>query len=177
MELLDYNDIKAILDEQDFAVWDKDHADTFDIAGRTYKVYATPDDFSIMDEQGEGVWCGQLEWTQNSSDTGYRVRPYGFDGNAEVLDTDGNHSLWWQPLSDCKPNSEIRANVRKEVLLAIREGFARLVIEEPDGNHSAFGGLSWNGMEDVVPELAWEVHSDWQRKVVLNDLEYARSFQ
>lgn len=101
------------------------------IDGRTYRVKLDRDDCaSIFDEQGEGMWCGRLQW-ETDNDYGH-VRPDDFDGNAEVLSTDLREALWWQPEPDCKPNSEVRAQVRKHVMANLEDGYYTIDVADED---------------------------------------------
>lgn len=146
----------------DFDSWTE-----FIIDGRTFRLKLGPCEYgSIMDEQGEGVWCGRLEWSA-SNDYG-KVRPEGFDGNAEVLDTDRNMSLWWQPMEDCKPNTEVRAQVRKQIVANLTEGYYEVEVVDEDGRTEYAGNLDapvWPDRGEwhrySAADLIAEMHADY----------------
>lgn len=134
--------------------WD---GDTVELPnGETLTLHVEPDqDTSIMDEQGEGVWCGRLEWAErrNSWDYTYR-RPEWADGGAELLSVSGEQ-LWWRPLDDCLRDRTIRDAVRATVLELLEYGYSDVGVEYR-------GETAWiGGCDDVYPELvegqAWEV--------------------
>lgn len=64
--------------------WD---GDTVELPnGETLTLHVEPDqDTSILDEQGEGVWCGRLEWAVSNRYTDGYARPEWADGGAELL--------------------------------------------------------------------------------------------
>lgn len=162
-------------DEQTAAAIDTLLADeTYDLGnGRTLRLTTEPDDMSITDEQGTGVWCGQLEWDdrRRQNSYGYTLRPIGFDGGAEVIYRDGSNALWWQPMEDCKPGSEIRAAVRREILDLINYGYRSIILEvigEPAdiygyrpvlavASMGGFGPFDDDGPRYYLPDMIAEV--------------------
>jgi hypothetical protein len=88
--------------------------------GRRVVLVIEPDqDTSIFDEQGEGVWCGRLEWVayRDGRDT---PRPTGFDGRARKLHTrDG--FVWWQVPADV-PQESIRG-MGQQIIYLIEYGY------------------------------------------------------
>jgi hypothetical protein len=166
---------------------DRSGGEVYEIDGREYKVrYETDDISSIMDEQGEGVWCGQLVWedSRRKNDYGYVTRPAGFDGNAERLHVGrGYDAIWWQPEADCKPNSDIRASVRRTILDIFEDGYCGVVVEDVETGmvESRFGLECTNKdrwHEGEARELIAEMHAEyvkkqWNRQWTASDLERA----
>jgi len=97
--------------------------------GRMLRLTHEPDDMSIMDEQGDGVWCGRLEWGRRSSCTGHNLRPDGFDGGAEIIYTDGRDSLWWQVPADVKRGSDSYRSLRRVITDILEHGYQVVVVE------------------------------------------------
>ena len=148
-----------------FAEYAQYDGDTWDMNdGRVIELRVTPDDdMSIMDEQGEGVWCGQLEWTHQTNDYGWPIRPEWADGGAEILSRDHNSVLWWRPLDDCLKDRTIRDAVRSTVLELLEYGYS-IVSVEVDGYDAMVCGC-----DDLYPELVQELASE-----ALHDATVAR---
>ena len=142
------------------------------VEGDGWRVVATiePDeDFSIFDEQGEGVWCGRLAW--NDGRHRESSRPDGFNGGAELLRLrDGN--VWWQPEPDCLQDRQLRAQVRRQILDALECGYAlagvRLfvpaVVTWDGGSRDTWQevGSAYSGGFGYAPDV-----SDWEELVSL----------
>lgn len=106
---------------------------------RILRLRLEPDDMTIMDEAGEGVWCGRLAWDdRNVNDYGWRRRPDGFDGRAEVIYRDRGDRMWWQVPDDIAPGSEAHASLRRTILDIIEYGYHIAIIELLDGT-DAYG--------------------------------------
>lgn len=135
--------------------------DSIDIDGREYAVRIEPDEYmTIMDEQGEGVWCGRLEWAKHDA-----PRPKGFNGNAEVIEHDYPHKLWWQPEPDVKRSDrEQFAAMRQSVLDRVRYGYVVVIVEGPDGESTSLCGVDADDdyADEIAAELAAELHTAWQ---------------
>lgn len=142
--------------------WD---GDTDEIAGHTYTLRVLTDDMTIMDEQGAGVWCGQLEWVRGPR----APRPNGFDGNAEIIDRGRSGVLWWQPEPDVKRSDrEAFAAYRQSVVDAYTDGYVFLVLESDDGYSDACGGIAGLNEEctrEVVAELYANICDDREAAV------------
>ncbi len=127
--------------------------DTWDMDdGRVMTLHVEPDpDMSIMDEQGEGVWCGQLEWTHQTNDYGWPARPEWADGGAEILQRDRGDVLWWRPLDDCLQDRGLRDRVRSTVCELLKYGYVSVGVEVE-------GETAWlGGCDSVYPELVEEL--------------------
>jgi len=71
--------------------------------GRTWEMTLEGDECSsIMDEQGEGVWCGRLEFCERDPDNWCGMgRPNGMNGRARILRPNQcRDAFWWQPPTD-----------------------------------------------------------------------------
>lgn len=142
-----------------------------DTDGRTWTMKIVPDEISsIFDEQGEGVWCGKLEWSHQTNAYGWTVRPDGFDGNAEILERDHRSALWWQPLEDCKPNSETRRLVREAVLDCLRYGYVGIMLKTDDGYRDSLFGIEPFPddamVRATVEDLYLDIRVDMERDAV-----------
>lgn len=59
------------------------------------------DDMSGFDLVNDCDGFGRLEWGRTDRNTGYDVRPDGFDGAARKLHVGRSHdTIWWQPYRD-----------------------------------------------------------------------------
>jgi len=130
----------------------------FDFDGEHYLVIIEPDpDFSIFDEEGEGMWIGRLSWAMANRD-----RPADFDGGAEVIYRDRSANLWWQPEPDVIRDEKLRSSIRAEVSDAFEHGYALLTVArvcEHGGviDSCGLGGISWNAEDDYMGEMAREM--------------------
>lgn len=98
--------------------------------GRELVLRVEPDQCaSIMDEQGDGAWCGWLEWDRPHPYSVYRSRPDGFDGRAEVIRSDRGDRLWWQPPADAMPGTELHASLRSTIGDILDYGYYAYVLE------------------------------------------------
>lgn len=139
--------------------------DTFTMDdGREVELRVQTDEYmSIMDEQGPGMWCGQLEWTHQTNDYGWPIRPEWADGGAEILRRERGDVLWWRPLDDCLKDRTIRDAVRSTVLELLEYGYS-IVTVEVDGYDATLCGC-----DNVYPELVQELASE-----ALHDATVAR---
>lgn len=131
--------------------------------GNTLRLRVEPDpDMSLMDEQGEGVWCGRLEWTQ-SHDYGTR-RPDDFTGRAEVIERDGRSALWWEVPADIEIGSDTHRSLRTSILDLLRFGYVLVGLEElATCDHGAQHVIrqAWiGGVDSFYPELLGELFGD-----------------
>jgi hypothetical protein len=149
----------------------KDHGDTVELAdGRTVRLTIEPDtDHSIMDDQGEGMWCGALAWDnpQRTNEYGYVMRPIGFEsGRCEVIETDGRYRLWWAVPDDIKVGSDQHRKLRETIRDLLRYGYVvvGLTLECEHGGtlDSAYVG----GVDSFYPELVDDLASeiDWTKQ-------------
>lgn len=143
-----------------------DHGDTLELAdGRSLVLKIQPDpDWSIMDEQGEGVWCGKLAWDARRTNAyGYRVRPDGFTGRAEVLERDRDARLWWEVPADVVIGSDVYRSLRQSILDLLNFGYVQvglvLLCEHGGELDSAWLGGCDSFYPELVDELALEL--DW----------------
>jgi hypothetical protein len=133
-----------------------DDRDTFELPdGRTLRLRIEPDpDMSILDEQGEGVWCGRIEWDKGrTNDYGYRDRPDGFTGRAEVIHRDRSDRLWWEVPADIVIGSDHHRTLRQSILDLYHYGYSQvgLVLECEHGGEVA---STWiGGCDEFYPEL------------------------
>ena len=79
--------------------------DTYtDKDGRVWMLTMPSDeDSSLMDEQGEGMWCGRLEWVDDHRNkfSGYAQRPLTMNGRARKIIANQMHgAVWWQVPAD-----------------------------------------------------------------------------
>lgn len=139
-----------------FAEYAQCDGDTWDMDdGRVIELRVTPDDdMSIMDEQGEGVWCGQLEWVHQTNDYGWPIRPEWADGGAEIIYRDRGDVLWWRPLDDCLKDRGIRDAVRSTVCELLEYGYSNVDVTV-DGHTASLGGC-----DSVYPELVQELAAE-----------------
>ena len=108
--------------------------DTFELEdGRTLRLKVEPDDdSSIMDEQGEGVWCGRLAWVNRDRWTGHDApRPDGFDGRARKLQRNSGDPIWWQPPEDLDADNIVAMS--KTLLDLLEYGYCGVIVELCDG--------------------------------------------
>lgn len=137
-------------------------------SGHVLRLKVEPDEYvSIMDEQGEGVWCGRLEWSDRRHDN----RPDGFDGGAEVIYRDRGDRLWWQPPDDCKRDPEIRKAVRRQILDLLEYGYVVVILEllgpEPDAmgrrpvlDWYVLGAVVWSYDDAYIAEIVSHLRAD-----------------
>lgn len=120
-----------------------DDGDTFDLPdGRTIRLHVKPDDHSLLAEQGEGVWCGRIEWDSGRlNDYGYRSRPDGFDGRAEVIQRDHGYRLWWQVPSDVPIGSDVHRSLRSTIGEILEYGYSGFILHllAPEDQADAVG--------------------------------------
>lgn len=143
-----------------------DDGDTIELAdGRVLRLKVEPDPHpSIMDEQGEGVWCGRIEWDNGRENAyGWRMRPDGFTGRAEVIERDWHARLWWEVPADIVIGSDTHHNLRQSILDLYRYGYCQvgLVLECEHGGEldSAWVGGCDNFYPELVTDLVTEL--DW----------------
>lgn len=130
--------------------------------GWTITFKAEPDpDYSINDYESDG----RIEWSQMDRDTGYSVRPKGFNGAARIIQTDYPCHLWWQPWEGATPK-QAADNVRR-IKDLIECGFADhgTELEAPWGTWGLpvamwLGGTEWNAPADYVRTLYQEQLSE-----------------
>lgn len=145
-----------------------------EIDGRLWCASVEPDpDMSIMDEQGEGMWCGRLEWTTPRQYQDWAPRPDGFDGGAEIIERDHNTCLWWQPPADVVKDEELRARVRRDIREIMEYGYSYVSVavssrcdrgEWHIDRSTTLGGVTpshdWEDVADIIGELALELASE-----------------
>lgn len=128
-------------------------AQTIELDGIEYTARIEPDDLSLLDEQGEGMWCGRIEWTRGD-DYGSRKPADFVNGRTVKLVTDDGSTLWWEVPADV-PMGE-----RRELERAIRDildyGYVGVVVESNDGQGEALWGIApsdYNYQTTVANEL------------------------
>lgn len=124
--------------------------DTYELPdGRVLRLRIEADHMSILDEQGEGVWCGRIEWGTNDPDTGYSRRPHDFTGAAEKIYSDRFDVLWWEVPADLRsPDmAESKAATRGVIRDIIDFGYKSIGVELCEGT-DAYGKL-------IVRDCAW----------------------
>lgn len=149
----------------------RDDGDTITIDDNVkLRLRVQPDDYSIMHEQGEGVWCGKLEWgTQDPYNWGWHRRPDGFTGRSEVILTDRNDRLWWEIPADVEIGSEVYRNLRNEISDCLNYGYNTVGVEVLSGidhygraivvDASWIGGVSINvDASDCIDDLVHELN-------------------
>jgi hypothetical protein len=143
----------------------REHGDKIELGdGRTVRLVIEPDpDMSIMDEQGSGMWCGRLAWDGPANEYGYRTRPDGFTGRAEVIERDGRERLWWEVPADVVIGSDSYRTLRQSILDLCRCGYVSvgLVLECEHGGQLSVAWVS--GCDSFYPELIDDLASelDW----------------
>lgn len=145
-----------------------DHGDTFELPdGRTLRLKVEHDPYtSIMDEQGEGVWCGRLEWDDSRTENayGYRMRPDGFTGRAEVISRDRDARLWWEVPGDIVIGSDHHRTFRQTILELLEYGYKMVTVElceECDhGGEHVVNFDTVGGCDSVYPELVADLVSE-----------------
>lgn len=128
---------------------------------------------SIMDEQGEGVWCGRLEWgDRRTNDWGHKSRPEGFDGNASRLHFGrDNDDVWWQPPDDVKRGTEGFDTLRRTIIDCLEYGYVGVIVEDQFGHkHSCWGVEAMES--DYHAEVACELIDDCiaQQRIMIGAL-------
>lgn len=100
--------------------------------GRTLRLHVDVDDWPVLDLLGDGF--GVFAWARQNHD-GYRAeRPSDFDGNAEILQRDYPHVMWWQPPADGpKRGTPEFAHMRRHLMSLLEEGFYVVRVEMLDG--------------------------------------------
>lgn len=150
-----------------------DDGDTLELPdGRTLRVRTEPDDMTIMDEQGEGMWCGRLEWVRANRDywPARYSRPDGFDGAAEIIRREDGEALWWDVPTDLRgdANRENRDAVRREITELLNCGYRVVVLELCNGedaygrpiveSFASVGAVGWSvSLGEFIPDLADEL--------------------
>lgn len=109
---------------------------------------------------------------RNCGSYGYPVRPDGFDGNAEVLRSNGGDPLWWQPptgdyaLIDpdtgkpARRGSDTFRQLRSHVLDLLEFGYSAVGVEVLDGK-DAYGrpivvNHAWIGYVEPEGYATWK---------------------
>jgi hypothetical protein len=141
--------------------------------GTTIRVRWEPDtDSNLMDEQGEGEWCGKLAWPKRNRDLGRDERPDGFTGGAEIIRLrDGN--VWWEVPVDLRgeANREARDSHRRAITDLLEYGYDVAVVEVCEGtdvygrpivrNVASIGGVEFGtddvGRREILGDLVREV--------------------
>ena len=147
---------------------------TMDIGGgRSLKVREEADDMSLMDEAGEGMWCGRLEWEGRPNNYGHTTRPDGMNGRARKIHVGrGNDVVWWQPPADVADEdlgslertiSDILEHGYQVIRLELREEVA----DSRGGTHEVKIASAWLGgvepfadvdyLASIIAEHIWEV--------------------
>lgn len=144
-----------------------DDGDTIDIGGgRTLRLRIEPDpDMSILDEQGEGVWCGRIEWSHTTNNYGWNRRPDGFTGRAEIIDRDRNDCLWWEVPADIERGTPGYYSLRSSIRDLLEYGYSQVglqLLEECDHGDAHVIGDAWIGgvgsfYPELVPDLLAEI--------------------
>lgn len=161
--------------------WLDDRGDDYEIQGITFTVKAVCDeDMSILDEQGEGVWCGRLEWPSlRTNNYGHHVRPADFDGNAELLGFNRSYDrIWWQPPEDVARTDPHFAELRRSVLDALEYGYVGVIVECEHGERSLWGidSMESEYQADVACELIDELLRERELEVADWWPSYERSY-
>lgn len=119
-------------------------------SGGFLRITTEPDHYTTVNDFG----CyGRVEWSHRKNYMGYAIRPEGFDGAAEKLDTDRGSVLWWQPYTPDKAarrqwhtDPEYRRTMRRLVRDIVAYGFQVWRVEYCHGT-DAYG-------RDVVRDFA-----------------------
>jgi hypothetical protein len=151
--------------------------DTATIGGYEYTIRVESDPYmSLLDEQGEGVWCGRIEWADNHPYSGYPCKPNDFvNGRTMKLTTDRSSTLWWEVPADVKP--EYVAEFRRSLLDILEYGYSIVMVESSDGFSSGpIGGIEFGAdLDDVASDLIAEIEyqrAEAQRAYVTQNLDY-----
>lgn len=81
--------------------------------GHTLEVRVENDLYHHLSDDGD--WFGRLDHSNPRCNyTGYSIRPNGFNGNAEKLQT-RNGFIWWQPPADVKRGTDSFDSLRRIV--------------------------------------------------------------
>ena len=139
-----------------------DDGDTFDHGGHTYRVRIEPDECSsILDEQGEGVWCGRIEWGRQNVNTGRDERPADFTGGAERLHYGRSYdSIWWEVPADLRgdANREGRDATRRSIVDLLEYGYSIVSLERLamcDLGHTHIDAVESLGMVEAMADDAY----------------------
>jgi hypothetical protein len=145
---------------------DLDSIDVNDF-GVTLVLRFEPDDTGILDEQGEGMWCGRIEWSPRGSVdyVGQRSpgRPRDFDGGAEILTSDHRSALWWDVPADLrKPDmAESKSKTRQLILDILEYGYCymslRLYRDGDEIGHEGIGAIEPFPDREYVQEWVREL--------------------
>lgn len=105
--------------------------DTYELDAETRLVARVIEDyhFDIMDEAGEGAWCGSLEWSQRGKWSGNAQRPASMDGGARIIERDGWSDLWWQPPADCLADAAILRMVELQIRDLLAYGYSGVAVD------------------------------------------------
>lgn len=138
--------------------------------GRVLVLKVEPDDdLSIMDEQGEGMWCGRLSWPVRNRETGRDERPRDFDGGARLIRFGcGYDAIWWQvpkDLLDGTSPAESLDMTERAIVRLLEEGYVQVgvqlwevVTDSRDQEHRVMVDDAWiGGVDEVYPELVEEL--------------------
>lgn len=135
--------------------------------GATLTVTWEPDpDMSVMDESGPDMWCGTLAWVEHDRDTGYRIRPDGFTGAAEILpDRCSRDAIWWEPPADARAPGAWRDSIRRSVCDLLEYGYyvLGLTYNDPDGRplrSSYIGGIEHDPGSLYVRDLLSDLYAE-----------------
>lgn len=157
--------------------------DTDTVDGIEYTLRMEPDPYmSIMDEQGEGVWCGRIEWSDNDRTTGYPRKPETFcNGRTQRLDTDRGSTLWWEVPADMRswkaggfPDEatwkESLSGLRRAIKDILEFGYSTMVLESSDGYQSALGGIEYGAepadfLRDLLSDIESQREFAWQDSI------------
>lgn len=99
--------------------------------GRELRLRVVPDEYtSIMDEQGEGVWCGRLAWPHHNRETGRDERPSDMDGGARLIRYGRGHdAIWWQVPADLLRGEGDLAAVESAIRDLLEYGYSQVGVE------------------------------------------------
>ena len=100
----------------------------FEHGGNLYRCKYTDDpDRSLMMEQGDGMWCGRIEFGHTDPISGRSWRPDEFDGRARKLTNRYGDDIWWQVPGDI-PDDQIRpmANFLSDLM---EFGYVGVIVE------------------------------------------------
>lgn len=104
---------------------------TYELDAETRLVARVIEDYhsDIMDEAGEGAWCGSLEWSQRGRWSGNAQRPASMDGGARIIERDRWSDLWWQPPADCLADAAILRMVELQIRDLLAYGYSGVAVD------------------------------------------------
>lgn len=100
-----------------------------------FRAEMRPEEMTFTDvSDWSGDTYGRTAWGKESRTyTGYHWRPEGFDGNAEVISSDRDARLWWQPPADVARGTEEFRKLRRAVRDLLEFGYSYILVEVCEG--------------------------------------------